>query len=326
METILRNRIVALLVTLLLLGALWAPDFLGYNHSSLPFWLPCVATQYDGSLFDTAGYRLITVLMAVINALAILLFSTRFLSLGKANAVIPLFYLLVLFSYPQARLFSSALPASLFAILGLFALFRAGETKTPYAPIFLASFLSGCACLLYLPSFVIVVSFCAMAIRLSLFSGRKILVFMGGLLFTFGGCILYRYLLFGTFSDFTGPFFDGFNHLKFRFFLPPPTSLFMTLSFFYLFGKGVLRWLHHSSGNMSYRYRVLTAVIWMFFVCAIGLLLYTGNLFGYLPLFAIPSSILLAYNFSEERITKRTKVEFVVLLLSIFLNQVAYLM
>ena len=249
-ETILRNWIVAFLCTLLLLGVLWFPDIAGYNHSHISFWLPCTGTQYDGNIFDTTGYRLITILFVVINGFAILLLSLRFLSLGRANGVIPLCHVLLIFSFPQARLFSTALPASLFAILGLFALFRAGETKNAVAPLFIASFLSGCACLLYLPSLVIVVSFIAIAIRIGLFSGRKILVFLGGLLFTFGGCILYRFIFFGALSSVKDLFYDGFNHLQYRFILPPPTTLFMLVVLLYLFGKGLLRWFHRSSGNM----------------------------------------------------------------------------
>ena len=322
METVLRNWIVAAIITMALLLLLWYPDFAGYNPASVSFLLPCTGTAYEGSLYDSTGYRLLTIFMAVVNGLVLLILSLRYLSLGRANAILPLCYLLIIFSFPQARAFSSAYPAALLTLLGLFSLFKAGEVKKPMAPLFLSTFFAGCACLLYLPSLVIILSFIAIAITLHLFYGRNILVFWGGIILTLGGCLFSRYLFLGEIEM---PYNTTFTlHLK----IAPatPAGLFMAVFFFYLFIRAITRWLRCAFGDQTYRNRTLAAFIWMCIICGAPLLLFTDQAFGYLPLFAVPASILLTYYFSGERLTNRMKVEFIVLLLAIALNQVAYFM
>ena len=323
-ENILRNSLAALVFAIVFMFLLWYPDFTGHNPTHLSLLLPVTGGYYPGSLFDSHGYRIITVLMAVVNCLSLLLLSLRFLSLGKGNVGLPLFYLLVIFSYPQARLFSTAFPSALFAIMGLYALFQAGEEKSPVTPLFISSFLSGCACLLYLPSLVITGSFLAIALTLSLLNGRNLFVFLGGVVLTLGGCLFCRYLFFHDLPQFLGTLFENINAIHLQFVPPKPATLFMTLVFLYLIGRAFLQWLRHVYGNQSYKARVLASFMWMFVICGIPLFLYADKVFGYLPLFALPSSILLAYYFSADRITRRMKVEFVVLLLSIILNQFAF--
>ena len=322
METLLRNWIVAAIITIALLLLLWYPDFAGYNPARLSFLLPCTGTTYDGSLFDSTGYRLLTILMAVVNGLVLLILSLRYLLLGRANVILPLCYLLVIFSFPQARVFSTAYPATLLAILGLFSLFKAGEVKNPMASLFLSAFFVGCACLLFLPSMVIALSFIAIAITLHLFYGRNILVFLGGLILTLGGCLFCRYLFWGE----MGITYNTMLNLHLKIVPATPAGLFMGIFFFYLFIRAVARWLRRAFGNQTYRNRTLAAFIWMCIICGAPLLLFTDQAFGYLPLFAVPASILLTYYFSDERLTNRMKVEFIVLLLAIALNQVAYFM
>ena len=323
-DHILRNWIFALIFTIVIISVLWIPDFAGYNHSSLSFWFPVLETHYDGSVFDTVGYRVVTILFSLTNASAILILSLRYLSLGRSHKIIPLFYFLVIFSFPQVHLFFAAFPSTLLAIVGLFALFRAGEVKKPNTSLFLASFLSGCALLLYLPSLVIVISFVAIASSLNLFSGRKILIFLGGILFTLGGFVVIRYLYCGVIPTSIGILLDDFKHITIKILLPAPATLFMILVFNYFFLKAIIRWLHLSYGNMSYKHRVLSAVIWMSIVCGISIFLNSGISLGFLPIFAIPSSLLLGYYYSEKRITKRMEVEFIILLLSILFNQISY--
>lgn len=325
-ETLLRNWIVGILFTLAMLCLLWIPDFIGYNHATLLFRVPFMGAQFDGNMFAHTGYRLITIVMALFNGFSIVILCLRFLSLGRANVIVPLYYLVLVFSYPQARLFSTAFIATLFVIFGLFALFTAGESQKTVAPLFLSSFLSGCACLLYMPSLVMVVSFIVIAVTLNLFHGRNIFVFLGGILVSVGSCIVYRYVFLDASSDSIGAIFEGFCHIRFNPAIPTPATLFMTLVFIYLVGRGVLHWLHYSLGNMSYRNRVLLSFVWMLLICGVATLLYAGVLYGYLSLLALPASILIAYYFSEERNAKRTKAEFIVLLLAIAFNQVAYFM
>jgi hypothetical protein len=314
----------AIICTAVFLGLLWYPDLAGYTHTRLSFWLPCMGVQYEGGLFDLTGYRLITMVMAVVNGLAMLGLSIRYLSLGRANLILPFFYLFMVFSYPQARAFSASFPAALFIISGLFALFKSGEAKSPIPPLFISAFLSGCACLLYLPALAAVAGFAAIAIALHLFYGRNILVFLGGIVITLGGCMFCRYLFFDDLSDFMGIILDGFHGLHLQIVPPTPATLFMTLVFFYLLGKALMKWLRRAYGNQSYKYRVLASFMWMFIICGAPLFLYVGGVFSYLPIVAVPASVLLAYYFAEERTTKRMKVEFTVLLLAVALNQVAY--
>jgi hypothetical protein len=62
----------------------------------------------------------------------------------------------------------------------------------------------------------------------------------------------------------------------------------------------------------------------MMVICGVAAFFLSDRVIGYLPVMAIPASILFAYYFSDERITKRMKVEFTVLLFAVTLNQVAY--
>jgi len=279
---------------------------------------------YEWSLFDVNRYWFVTLLITFVNGLALRGLSVRYLPFGRVNFTIPLFYLFFIFSFPQARMFSAAFPAALFVIFGLFALYKSGESKSPTAPLFISSFLSGCACLLYMPALVAVVSFVAIAITLHLFLGRNILVFLGGIVLTIGGCLFCRYLCFADLSDFLRIIYFDISDFHLQLLPPRPATLFLTLVFIYLFGKSMIRWLHRAYGNQSYKYKVLASFIWMFIVCGAPVFLNANKVFGYLPILAIPASVLLAYYFSEERITKQMKVEFIVLLLAVALNQVAY--
>jgi len=277
----------------------------------------------EWSLFDVNRYWLVTLFMTLLNGLALRGLSVRYLPFGRVNISIPFFYLFFIFSFPQSRAFTAAFPAALFVIFGLFALYKSGESKSPTAPLFISSLLCGCACLLYLPALAAVVSFAAIAITLHLFQGRNILVFLGGIVLTLGGCLFCRHLFFADLSDFLRIISYDISDFHLQLFPPRPATLFLTLVFLYLFGKSMIRWLHRAYGNQSYKYRVLASFIWMFIVCGAPVFLYANKVFGYLPILAIPASVLLSYYFSEERITKRMKVEFIVLLLAVALNQVA---
>jgi len=323
-ESIRNSWIMAAICTIVLMGLLWLPDFLGYNHARLSFLIPCTGTIHEGSLFDSAGYRLITILMAAVNGCALMALSLSFLSLGRASVLLPLFYLLIVFSCPQARLFSTSFPAGLLVVLGLYALFEPGRAKKPITPLFISSLLVGCACILYLSSWIVVVGFVAIGVILQRFSGRNIMVFLGGLLLTFGGCLFCRYLFFDDLSVFMETIFNNMPNHHIQFIPHKPTALFMALTFFYLIGKEFVRRLSRSYGNQSYRHKLSSSVAWMAVICGAPLFLFSNDLFGYLPIFAIPASILLASYYSEERITKRMKIEFAVFILSIALNQVAY--
>jgi len=323
-EYIRNNSATAAIFSIVFLALLWYPDFAGFRHTHLPFLLPCTGMHYAGSMFDSTGYRLITIVMAIINGLAILILSIRYLSLGRANTILPFCYLLVIFSYPQARTFSASFPAALLVIFGLFALFRSGETKKPFSSIFISSFLVGCAGLLYLPSLVVAVSFIAISITLNTFSGRNMLVFLGGLLLPLGGCLFCRYLFFGDLPDYIGVIYESVRRMQIQIVPPPPATVFMTLVFFYLSLRALAKWLRRAYGNQSYRHRILTSFVWMFVICGIPASLSVHEAYNYLPILSVPVSVLLTYYYSEERITKRMKVEFIVLMLSVALNQVAY--
>jgi len=323
-ESIRTHWIASVLFTIAFLGLLWVPDFGGYNHAYLSFRLPCTGAQFEGSLFDSTRFRLLTMLIAMANGLALMMLSMRYLSLGKANTLIPFFYLLTIFSFPQARAFSLSFPATLLVILGLHALLKSGEDKRPIVPLFMSSFFVGCACLLYVPGWIAVVSFVVIAIALHIFSGRNILVFLGGLLCTLYGTLLSIYFLIHDISNFWSTMFSGVDQWRFQLVPRTPATLFLALTIFYLLGRTVLRWLYHSFGNKSYRFRVLSSLMWMLVICGVPMFVYVNQIFDYLAVLAIPVSVLLAYNFSEEHVTKRMKVEFAVLLLAVAINQIAY--
>jgi hypothetical protein len=171
-----------------------------------------------------------------------------------------------------------------------------------------------------------VFSFVAIAFVLHLFAGRNVLVFFGGIVLTFGGCLFCRYLFFNDVSDFAGIVYEGFRIVHLQFVPQAPASFFMTLVFLYLIGKSLMRWFRSAYGNQSYKFKVLASFMWMFVICVTPVFIYANRAFAYLPILAIPASILLAYYFSEERITKQMKVEFIVLLLSVAVNQFACLM
>ena len=323
-ESIRNNWVLTIIYSIVLVGMLWYPDFAGYNPARVSFLLPCAGIMYEGTLFHSIGYRLITLLMAAVNGYALISLGVRYLSLGKASVLSLFFYLLIVFSCPQTRLFSTAFPAALLVILGLFALFESGKTKKPFTILFTSSFLVGCACLLNLSAWIAVVSFVAIGITLNRFSGRNIIVFLGGLLLTFCGCLFYRYLFYKDLPLFMQTVANNVHTLQVRLIPPTPATLFMSLTFFYLLGKVLLQWLFYSMGNQSYRYKVFSSILWMLVICTIPISLFSSNLAGFLPIFALPASLLLAYYYSKERITKQMKVEFLVLLLSIALNQVAY--
>ena len=306
-EYLLKNWITAAICTIAIL-ALW--------------WYPPV--QCDGNLFDSAKYRLITIVLACVNGLALTVLSLRYLPFGRANRIVPFCYLFFIFSFPQARAFSAAFPAALFVVLGLYALFKSGETKSSTAPFFTSSFLVGCACLFYTTSWVAVVCFAVMAIALNLLYGRNILVFLGGFLLPIGCFLLYRHLFVADVFDFIKALFDGSERFRLQPVPRIPATLFLVLVYIYLFFRLLMRWLSRSFGNKSYRYRVLASIVWMMVVCGIPAIFLSDKVVGYLPVMAIPASLLMSYYFSEERITKRMKVEFTVLLLAVMLNQVAF--
>ncbi|MCL2727623.1 MAG: hypothetical protein FWD56_04485 [Bacteroidales bacterium] len=323
-ESIRNNWIKATLCTIVLLGMLWYPDFAGLNHARLSFLIPCTGDLFTGDLFDSNGYRLIVILMAVINGCALMVMSLRYLSLGRASVLLPLFYLLIVFSSPQARLFSTAFPAALLVVFGLSFLFEPGRAKKPVTQLFISSLMVGCACILFWPSWIVVVSFVVIGVILQRFSGRNILVFTGGLLLTLGGCLFGRYLFYQDLPVFIETINNNTPNLHIQLIPHKPATLFMSLTFFYLFGRAFVRRLFRSFGNQAYRHKVSSSILWMSVICSIPLFLYSNDLFGYLPIFALPASVLLAFYYSEERITKRMKIEFAVLILSIVLNQVAF--
>ena len=325
-EYILKNSISGVICMVFILCLLWYPDFAGYNETRLSLWIPCTGAYYIGSQFDSDWYKVLTIGMAAINGFALLGLSIRHLSLGRANRVLPFFYLFVIFSYPQTHAFSFAHPAALCVLLGLYAIFRSGEEKSPMAPLFISSFLCGCACLLFLPSLPALVSFVAIAFVLNLLNGRNLLVLLGGGFTILGGCLFCRYLFYNDLSVFLYIISDGFKQLYFQIAPPTPATLFLTLVFLYLLGKALLRWLHCAYGNQSYKYKVLASFMWMFVICGLPLFIYVDKAYSYLPILAIPASVLLSFYFSEQRITKRMKIEFIVLLLAATLNQIAYLL
>ena len=323
-ESMRENWLMAAIGTVAILGLLWYPDFTGYHHTHLSFLLPYAGKHFEGVLFDSIEYKIMTVAMAVMNGFALLVLSVRYLSLGKANTMLPFFYFLLIFAYPQAHAFSPAFLSALFVILGLCALFESGNGKRRMAPLFISSFLIGCACLLYLSAWIVVASFIVMATVLHIFSGRNIIVFAGGILTTLGGCLLYRHLFFGDVSGFLETWHNSTHNLHLQLVSRVPATSFMTLVLIYLLGRAIARWLRHSRGNQSYKYRAFASFIWMLVICGVPLIFLADTLFGYLPVMAIPASILLTHYFSKDRISKQMKAEFAVLMLAVALNQVAY--
>ncbi|MDR2586408.1 MAG: DUF6427 family protein [Prevotellaceae bacterium] len=318
------NWIVATFFTTIFLCLLWAPDFAGYNQIRVSFLLPCMGTHFNDTFINSTLDMLITIVLAFINGILLSLLSVRYLSLGKANIMIPFLYLLTIFSFPQARSFSSSFAAALFVLLGLLSLFSAGKVKRPTTTLFMSSFFVGCACLLHSSAFIAIAGFVVISILLHLLSGRNFLVFLGGLLFTFGGCLLFRFLLGYDSGSVIWGIFSGIDNIHFQFLPRTPATLFLTLVLLYLSGKTIIRWLFHSFGNKSYRYRVLASLVVFLLICAIPIFLYANIVFSYLPIIALPLSILLAFNFSDERVTKQTKVEFAVLIIAVVVNQVAF--
>jgi len=324
-KSIRNNWVIAALCTIVLLWLLWLPDFMGYNHARFSFLVPCTGTLHEGVFFDSNGYHLITMLMAIINGCALMVMSLRYLSLGRASVLLPLFYLLIVFSSPQARLFSTSFPAALLMVLGLCVLFEPGRAKKPITQLFISSLLIGCASILFWPAWIAVVGFVITCVILQRFSGRNIMVFLGGLLLTIGGTLFCRHLFFEDLPLFMKTISSNIPSLHIRLFPPKPATLFMALVFLYLFGKAFAQRLFRSFGDQTYRHKVSSSIAWMFAICSVPLFLFSNDIFSYLPIFAVPASVLLASYYSEERITKRMKIEFAVLILSVALNQVAYL-
>ncbi|MCL1974025.1 MAG: hypothetical protein FWG54_04315, partial [Bacteroidetes bacterium] len=165
--------------SVVLLTIFWLPDFFGF-----------------GLVPTSNGYRLLAIGLAIVNGLVLYGLGERFLSYNRSGHLMLWFYLLVVFAYPQARTFSFAFLSALLAEAGLFTLFIAAEGKGRLAPLFLAGLFTTCAGLLYWPGFIMVLVVAAGALVLRIFSLRRGLIFLGGVMLPFGGVLFYRFWVF----------------------------------------------------------------------------------------------------------------------------------
>ena len=316
----------AVFLSVAVLLIFWLPDFFGYSRAQLSFWLPVTGQWYDGALFASNGYRLLTIVLSLVNGLALYVFGQRFLALGRSGHLMVWFYLLFIFAYPQARAFSFVFLSTLLAIAGLFALFISTQAKDRVAPLFMAALCTTCAGLLYWPCFIMVAAVAVAAAVLHIFSLRRGLIFLGGILLPLGGLVFYRFIVYEDALILTGALFDMFGQVHPQLTPGTPAALFLMLVLTYLLLRSIWRMLTLTDGANILRSRALVSIILMLLFCSLTALLYARMIYGFLPLLALPVSACLTCYFSSEKMNPRMKAEFYVLLLALLINQFASLM
>lgn len=300
------NRVTTVFYPVVLLTIFWLPDFLGFSR---------METSMDS--------RLLAMGVAFVNGLVLYALGQRFLPLPRCGYLILWFYLLFVFAPPQTRTFSFAFLSALLSVSGIFALFVFARGKGEIAPLFWAALCTTLAGLFYWPGFIMVVVAAAGTMILRTFSFRRGVIFLGGILLPLGGLIFYRFLVFEDAWIWAEGISDTLRQIEPRLMFGTPVDLFLGGVVAYLLFRSLLRMIRLAKKANALHSRALTTIILMLFLCCLVAVCYAHIIYEFLPLLALPISACMACYFCSERINRRMKVEFFVLLLALLIYQIA---